>query len=87
MAQTLNTYTVICPDPNCLEEFEIERDPMELARGDGELVECPACLDEWEWEYDQETDTLDLTADDEVFGLSDEAEDMDLTCTDEDDED
>lgn len=82
MAQTLKTYDVVCPDPDCAEEFQVERDPAELAQGEGDLIECPSCLEEWEFDYYPETDTLELTGED----FEDEAEDMGLTCTDDDDE-
>lgn len=82
MAQTLKTYAVTCPD--CDADFTVERDPAELANGNGDLIECPNCFDEFEWDYDQEADTLELTPYDDD---EDEAEDMELTCEDEDDED
>lgn len=84
MAATLKTYDVVCPDPDCAEEFEVERDPAELLSGDGDLIECPACLEEWEWDYDQESDTLDLTGED--FEDGDITSEMDLTGEDDDED-
>ncbi len=71
MAQTLKTYDLGCPD--CDHEFTVERDPAELANGDGELIECPNCFTEFEWDYDGETDTLELTPidDDDLDDSSD----------------
>ena len=64
MADTLKTYSLICPDTNCAEEFDIERAPETLVE-DGECIQCPACGEEWEWEYDAEADTLQLVADED----------------------
>jgi hypothetical protein len=68
MADTLKTYNLICPDPDCAEGFTVEYSPADLVE-DGECIECPACGEEWEWEYDAEADTLQL--------LGDEAYDLD----------
>jgi len=54
---TMKTYTVTCPDEGCAEEFTIERDPETLG-DDGELIECPACFEEWEWEHENGVITL-----------------------------
>jgi len=62
MADTLKTYELECP--GCDEVFTIECAPAQLADG-GELIECPACLTEWEWEYDPDADTLELLDDEE----------------------
>jgi hypothetical protein len=51
MAETLKTYDVVCPDPDCATEFQVTCDPAELAKGEADLIECPACLEEWEWDY------------------------------------
>jgi hypothetical protein len=59
MDDTLKTYSLICPDIDCAEEFDIELSPAALADG-GETIECPECGEEWEWEYDLDTDTLQL---------------------------
>lgn len=75
----MKTYTLVCPDPDCAEEFDIELDPATLTE-DGDLIECPGCFDEWEWEYDAPTDTLSLLPDedDEEFtDLTDESGDTD----------
>lgn len=64
MAATLKTYDVVCPDPDCDKVFTVGRDPAELAEGEGELITCPACQEEWEFDYYPETDTLELTGDD-----------------------
>ena len=70
----MKTYTLICPDPDCAEEFDIELDPAELT-DDADLIECPECFEEWEWNYDVDTETLTL--------IPDEADETDLTLTDE----
>jgi hypothetical protein len=86
MAATLKTYLVQCPDPDCAEEFTIDRDPAELAKGDGDLIPCPTCLEEWEWDY---TPASPEYAEDELFlsAGDDEADDMDLTGDDDDEDD
>ena len=58
----MKTYTLVCPDPDCAEEFDIELDPATL-EDEGDLIECPSCLEEWEWEHDAETDALVLLPD------------------------
>ena len=75
----MKTYSLVCPDPDCTAEFDAELDPATLTE-DGDLIECPECLDEWEWEYVAETDTLTLLPDEE-----DEADTM-LVDTEEDEE-
>jgi hypothetical protein len=82
MAATLKTYDVICPA--CEWDFQVSRDPAELAKGDGELVECPNCFDEFEWDYDETADTLELTPYDDDKDTDDG---MGLACEDDDDED
>jgi hypothetical protein len=69
MADTLNTYDVVCP--GCDEEFQIQRAPAELAQGEGDLLECPACFNEWEWDYEEPTDTLELCGDEDDEGEDD----------------
>ena len=54
------TYTVTCPDPQCATTFTHDADPKQLATGDGDLVTCQECGEAWEWDYDPNTDTLDL---------------------------
>ena len=80
----LKTYPVTCPDEDCAEEFTIERDPETLG-DDGELIECPGCLEEWEWEHEDGIITLvpdiDLEDDDE-----EDEEDEDEGQEDDDDE-
>jgi hypothetical protein len=66
----LKTFTLVCPDPDCAEEFELELDPATLTE-EADLIECPACLDEWEWEYVAETDALTLLPDEEEFDETD----------------
>jgi hypothetical protein len=66
----MKTYSLICPDPDCAAEFDVELDPATLTE-DGDLIECPECLDEWEWEYDAEADTLILLEDDEDLDVMD----------------
>ena len=73
----MKTYTLICPDPDCAEEFDIELEPSELG-DDGDLIECPECFEFWEWSFDADTDTLTLLPDEE-----EEADETDLTMTDE----
>ena len=72
----MKTFTLICPDPDCAEEFDIDLDPSTLTE-DAELIECPACLEEWEWEYAPETETLTLLPDEEFdeTDLTDESGD------------
>lgn len=77
---TLKTYTVTCPDPDCAKKFTIERDPETLG-DDGELIECPACFNEWEWEY--EDGVITLLDDLDIEDL--ELEDLDLEETEEED--
>ena len=86
---TLKTYTVTCPDEDCAEEFTIERDPETLG-DDGELIECPACFNEWEWEHDK-AGVITLLPDwdedeDENDGLPDDEDDDGLPDEDDDDE-
>jgi hypothetical protein len=59
MADTLKTYSLICPDADCAEEFDVSLAPEALTEG-GVCIQCPACGDEWEWEYDPDTGTLQL---------------------------
>jgi hypothetical protein len=71
-----HTYKLKCPEPSCADEFTVEIDPTAegpdgLLDGQGELITCEACGEEWEWHYVPETDTLTLL----------------LTDADEDDED
>lgn len=67
----MKTYTLICPDPDCAEEFDIELDPATLT-DDADLIECPECLEEWEWIYEEEADTLVLVPDvDDCADLTD----------------
>ena len=63
MADTLKTYAVRCPNPDCAEEFTIERTP-EMLVDDGELIPCPACKEEWEWEFEPEAGIITLMEDD-----------------------
>lgn len=79
MAQTLKTYDVVCPD--CDEAFQVERDPAELAKGDGDLIECPNCYTEFEWDYDETADTLELCDD-----FEDDLEDLESMALDADQE-
>ena len=71
MADTLKVYTLICPDIDCAEEFDIALSPEALAEG-GDPIECPGCQEEWEWEYDPDLDALQL------LGDEDEADETDL---------
>jgi hypothetical protein len=85
----MKTYTLTCPDPDCAESFDIELDPTTLT-DEGELIECPECLEEWEWEYDAVTGILALLPDedeDEEDEDDDEAEDMQLVEDEDEDED
>ena len=82
MADTSKTYSLICPDIDCAEEFDIELMPADLAE-DGDLITCPGCEESWEWEHDAETDTLTLLPnaddedEDEEAGDEEEGEDDD----------
>jgi hypothetical protein len=59
------TYTLTCPDEDsCANEFQYEADPTTIGDG-GELIRCPKCGEEWEWEYDFKADTLELLPDEE----------------------
>ena len=73
----MKTFTLICPDPDCAEEFDIELEPATDLTDNSDLIECPACLEEWEWEYDAEADTLILLPDEEFdeTDLTDESGD------------
>jgi len=86
MADTTNlkTFDLICPDPNCAESFQYVLDPAVLT-DEGELIECPACLTEWEWEY--EADKLTLLADAEDEEDDEHAEDKDDEEEDDEEED
>jgi hypothetical protein len=72
----MKTFTLTCPDPDCAEEFDIELEPATDLTDNSDLIECPACLEEWEWEYDAEADTLILLPDED-----DEADDLSLVDT------
>ena len=85
MADTLKVYTLICPDIDCAEEFDIELSPAALADG-GEPIECPECGEEWEWEYDLDTDTLQLLGDEEESDETDLIEDAEAEKDEENDE-
>jgi hypothetical protein len=78
MADTLKTYSLICPDIDCAEEFDVELSPAALADG-GDLIECPKCGEWWEWQYDLNadmgTDTLQLLGDEEGADETDLFED------------
>ena len=65
MDDTLKTYSLICPDIDCAEEFDIELSPAAALADGGETIECPECGEEWEWEYDPDTDALQLLGDEE----------------------
>jgi transcription elongation factor Elf1 len=54
----LKSFDLTCPE--CGEDFEIECDPAVSLTDDGDLIECPNCFNEWEWDYDQEAGTLEL---------------------------
>jgi hypothetical protein len=72
---TLKTYTVTCPDPDCAGTFDIERDPETLG-DDGELIECPFCFNEWEWEHEAGIITLLDDLDFDETDLEDSSEDF-----------
>ena len=78
---TLHTYELTCPDPDCDEEFDVERSPAALVDG-GELIQCPGCGEFWEWGYDEANDTLELFDDAEF-----EEDDEESTALDDDEED
>ena len=75
MDDTLKTYSLICPDIDCAEEFDIELSPAAALADGGEPIECPECGEEWEWEYDLDTDTLQLLGDEEESDETDLIED------------
>lgn len=80
------TFNVACPDEDCAEEFTIEREPKDLEEG-GELIACPACLEEWEWEYDAvDGIVLTLPEIEDEDDLDDEEDADELTETFPDDE-
>jgi hypothetical protein len=58
------TFTLICPDELCEAEFPYEADPQTIGDG-GELITCPKCGEEWEWEFDLKAETLELLPDEE----------------------
>jgi hypothetical protein len=74
MDDTLKTYSLICPDIDCAEEFDIELSPAAALADGGETIECPECGEEWEWEYDPDTDTLQLLGDEEDEAAREENE-------------
>lgn len=78
MADTLKSYELVCP--GCDEEFTVDLAPEALA-DDGDLIECPACFNEWEWAYDPDADTLELLADEDS-----EEDDLPLVDTEEEDD-
>jgi hypothetical protein len=80
----MKTYTLICPDPECEHEFHYEADPAALADG-GDLITCPECEEPWEWEYDAETDTLELLFDEFLLDEED-PDDIDFPESLEDDD-
>jgi hypothetical protein len=82
MADTLKPYAVQCPDPDCAEEFTIERAPEALL-DDGEMISCPVCQEEWEWEFEAGVITLLLPEDDDE---EDDEIDAEFENDDEDDE-
>ena len=61
----MKTYSLIYPDPECTEQFDLECDLTALEDG-GELITCPECEEEWMWEYDPTTDTLILLGDEDL---------------------
>jgi peptide subunit release factor 1 (eRF1) len=76
----MKTYDVTCPD--CGEDFEVEMDPAT----EEECVDCPECLGEFDWEYIEDTDTVELIpyeiddtplADDDDAPLADDDEEED----------
>ena len=73
MADT-KTYHLECP--YCAEEFDNPMTPEELIDG-GELITCPECDEELEWEYDTASDTLELIDD-----LEGDEEESDMPLTD-----
>lgn len=83
MDDTLKTYSLICPDIDCAEEFDIELSPAAALADGGETIECPECGEEWEWEYDPDTDILQLLGDEED---ENESEENEAEENDEDDE-
>jgi hypothetical protein len=52
------TYNLECP--GCNTTFAHQADPEVLAAGDFDCITCLACGEEWEAEYEEETDTLEL---------------------------
>jgi len=77
MAET-RTFSVQCPDPDCLAEFDVLIPIADLAEGaeTGEPVTCTECQQEWDWSFDAESDTFELESDEEEE--EDEEEDEDL---------
>lgn len=95
------TYKLSCPDPLCNVAWDEEIDPTAegpegLLDGQGAPIECPECGEEWEWNYEAESDILTLLPDaaEEDDGLplvedveDDEEDDPDETDEGDDDED
>jgi hypothetical protein len=71
-------YDLTCP--GCSHEFTYSTTAATLADG-GDLIECPMCHNEWEWEYLPDENELALLPDEEG------EEDEDLEGEDQDDED
>jgi len=89
----LKTFTLTCPDPECGKTFDLQVD-IDALLASGDLIECPNCFEEWEWDLDDTTGVLvllsdeDETGDDEMAldGFDDDEED-DESDEEEDDED
>jgi hypothetical protein len=57
----LKTYDVTCPNPDCLEEFEVEMDP----ETEEEYIDCPECGEGFDWDHDPVADTITLRLDED----------------------
>jgi hypothetical protein len=88
------TYKLECP--GCEKEFQIEADPAIAFVDGGDLITCPLCKEEWEWDHQADEDPpLMLMGDDEEEEddddetpgrLDDDDEDDDFTDEDEEDD-
>lgn len=72
MADT-KTFNVICPNPECLHAFLVEKTPEQLADPQ-DLTMCPECTEEWFSDYDEDTGELTLVDEDEDEEEEDDSE-------------
>lgn len=73
-------YTLTCPDEDCGHEIKHEAEPATFLEG-GDLIKCPKCGEEWEWDFAPDEDpALILVPDDDEEdgdGFEDEEDEED----------